>query len=1156
MLSLSLRKHGGLRLLVALGAAGALLVTGVGLFADMPGPKPDPDVRVESFNPQGLTEQSVNVTIKFSNALVSADSLTKPVAVIPVEITPEINGLARWTAPDILTIYPGTPLAPSTEYKATVKAGGGYVNGNAIKRTETYSFHTPPLSAKVSRYQAQRSRENHGKARLVFDLEFNYPVDRAALKEALHVRRGKAASVSDLDVIWPDTTIDGSRLPDKAAQFRLATALFDLRGYEQTYQVVIGNGFHCVNCGEGLAVDYTYTMSVPSNPRLDLQVDEVRAERAGKQGSILVVFSSNVPRDDIRDYVKLDPAVPFSVESYWRGARLRGDFAPGAAYTVTVAPGVMSTNGELMEKGVVFRVVMGDLDPSIQFTSPGLYLPSKGSRLLEINTVNIDTLSLEVSQVFANNIAPYLATGRDDAWGAPGADPAFGRRTFVKDYPLQYRNNEELTSTIDVGGILGDTLQGVFIVAARSKNSRWVYDSRNVMLTDLGVMARMSDHFLMVWVNSLSQPGPIGKAQVKVFSLNNQLLAEGKTNSNGVALFPDFYDQAKGFKPFLITVEKDHDLAYLRLDNSRLATTDFDVSGRPFLSDGYEAFLYLDRGVFRPGETAHIVSLVRGEGGGLPDAFPYLLKVVDPRGRTFQEYRLSTGQQMVSTDIALPPDVSTGKYTATAYLTDSVVLGRTDFLVEEFVPDRIKVDVHTERPQYRVGDTIRIAVDGRMLYGAPAAGLRASSEIVFNPTEFNPSGYGSYVFTVPGKETAVKRVPLGDTVLSDSGTVTFRYAVGSDLRPPSSLTAQVWATVNETGGRAVSSYVECPVYPYRRFVGIKTNLDGYAKTGEAVNASVVVLQPDGAPTTADSILVRFARVVYNSMLQRQPDGSYRFVSERSEEAIDSTWRAAGSDGIKVAFTPADYGRYRITAQDIKEGHAAAVEFYATGWGRVPWSMEEPDKLQLDLDQTEYTPGDRAKLQIRAPFSGRVLVTVENQSVQDYQVLDLPENTGEIELPVKREYSPNVYVSATLIRPAASISKGMPVRAYGLTPLRVTAKERRLDVTVDAPDEIRPNTDLTLQVRTNGSSGTRLTVAAVDAGVLQLTNFKTPDPFEFFCGKRRPALEGYDLYSLVYPESPRAASHLSPPGGMDNFRSILRIVRLPAVVYSAVQLRNG
>lgn len=1113
-----------------------ILTAGLALWADVPGSKPDRKVRVISFKPQGQTHPVVNITIKFSNSLVSPDSLMRPAAVIPVQITPDVEGLARWTATDELTIYPGKPLNPATEYRATVRADDGFVNGNAIERNQVFTFRTSPLSARVLNYHAQRSRGDRLKGRLVIDLDFNYPVSRKQLKKSLRVKGVADPAKSRLLVIWPDTAAGGTSLAASSNRFRLSTELFDLQDEEQRYKLVIKKDLNCVNCGNGLAVDYTYTMAVPKNPRLDLIVEQITAERPGKQGTILLRFSSRVPTDEVREHVSIDPPVSFSVETRWRGVRIRGDFKPGATYTISVSSGIISTNGELMEREFSSRVIMGDMIPSIRFTSRGLYLPRDGNRLLEINTVNIDTVSIEVSQVFTNNLVTYMATGSDRRGRSMSIHSPYGRGTFVKDFSLVSQKNKELKTTIDIGAILGDTLQGVFVVSARNRTSRWVSDSRHVLMTDIGVMTRMSDRYLLVWANSLSETKPVKKAMVKLFSRNNQLLLEGRTNSKGVAIFSDIADQIEGYRPFLITVEKDGDLSYLRLDNSRLSTSDFDVSGRPYLSKGYEAFVYFDRGVFRPGETAHLVSLVRGKNGALPGSFPYRLKIVGPRGRVFRDYRLTADPAMASIDINLPNDIPTGRYKASALLSDNYVLGQSEFLVEDFVPDRINVEVQTDRTDYTAGDTMTITVIGRMLYGAPAGNLKVSSEIVLSPEKFSPADYNSYSFSVPGKKSSIKRVTLGETVLSDSGTTTLQHIIAKGNRPPGLLSAQIWATVSEAGGRTVSSFVEAKVYPYRRFVGIRTNLGGYAKTGEPVSADIVVILPDGSVSESDSIQVSFSRMVYNSMLKKLPDGSYHFVSEVDVEPIDSLWLRVGPKKSTVSFTPTGYGRYRITARDAISGHAAALEFFATGWGRVPWSMEKPDRLQLDLDHSEYSPGTRAKLQVRAPFSGRLLITIENQTVQDYLVIDLPENTGEIELPVERSYAPNVYISATLIRPANQISKGTPARAYGMIPLKVRSDERRLDVSVICPSEIRPNSKLTVDVTTTGSDGTQLTVAAVDAGILQLTDFSTPDPFKFFYGKRRPSLTGYDLYSLIYPETDRAGSHLSPPGGVSGFRS--------------------
>jgi uncharacterized protein YfaS (alpha-2-macroglobulin family) len=1151
------RRAGGSRYsLLATAFLVIALTCGLILWADIPAPKPDLKVKVQSFTPTGATNQKTNISIRFSNDLVGQDSLNRPAFQVPVTFEPEIPGLARWTNTDLLVICPDEPLLPATRYTATVHSGRDYVNGNAIAQDQQFQFHTAPFVVKVIRYSAQRVRNLQQQARLVIDLEFTYPVSREGVREKVSIRGKQNATAAKLSIAKPDTSLQLESEPELAKEHRIVTEPFEIRGEEQQYQLVIPGGFRCEQCGEGLADAFEYIMEVPQRPRMELWVESVRARTPGKQGVIEIGFSAQVPTEEIKNYISVDPPVEFSISGFRQGVILRGNFRPRTVYTVNIAAGMMSADGTLMEREFSGKVETGDLPPSIRFTTPGIYLPREGGRLLEVETINIDTLSIEIEQIFANNLVTYMASGSDRSYRwSPGGD-LYGRKLFVKDFPLAEQHNEELVSTIDIGGIIGDTLRGVFAVAARNKSQRWTVDTRHVMMTDIGILARMSGRHLMVWVNNLSQAKPINKAYVKLFSRNNQLLLEGRTNPKGVVIFNDIAGQIEGFQPYLITVEKDDELAYLRFDDTRLPLSEFDVSGRPYLERGYEAYLYFDRGVYRPGETAHLVSLVRGRDGVLPESFPYLIKTVDPRGKLFREFRMDAGRVMNELDIDLPADLPTGRYNLSAYLADEYELGSGSFLVEEFVPDRIKVTIETDQERYLVGEKLSITVRGRMLYGPPAAGHKATLELSLQPQEFRPSAYSKYRFGDPSHEFAVQRITLGDSILSDSGTALYRYALEPGIKPPSQLNAQVWATVSEMGGRAVSSFKEVTLHPYERYLGVKTNLDGYARPGEPVRAHIIAIDPDAEPAAVDSVEVRFSRLVYSSMMRHEPDGSYRFVSEETKEVIDSVWISLDSAGLDLSFTPPDYGRYEIVARDIAGGHVSAVRFYASGWGRVPWSMEQPDRLDLDLDRESYLPGSRARLQVRAPFPGRLLLTIENETVQDYFTVELPENTAEIDIPIERSFAPNVYVTGTLIRPAKEIARHTPARAFGVVPLIVTPQERRLSVDIEASTAARPYDTLTLKLTTDGTENTHVTVAAEDAGILQLTDFETPDPFQFFYGKRRPALDAYDLYSQVYPEIEPAASHLSPAGGVSKARSKRHLNPFAARRVKVVSLWSG
>ncbi|HBY99705.1 MAG TPA: alpha-2-macroglobulin, partial [candidate division Zixibacteria bacterium] len=184
---------------------------------------------------------------------------------------------------------------------------------------------------------------------------------------------------------------------------------------------------------------------------------------------------------------------------------------------------------------------------------------------------------------------------------------------------------------------------------------------------------------------------------------------------------------------------------------------------------------------------------------------------------------------------------------------------------------------------------------------------------------------------------------------------------------------------------------------------------------------------------------------------------------------------------------------------------------------------------LELDHKLYRAGDKARLLVKAPFEGKLLLTIEKDKVLEFKTYNLDSNSAEITLPIKKEYAPNVYITATLIKSTTSLERFSPARAFGMIPLSVENSSQRLSITIDAPEVMKPRQKLDLTIKTNLSKGTKLTVAAVDVGILQLTDFKAPNPFDFFYGKKRPGLNIYDIYSQVYPDIKEAESKLTPGG---------------------------
>jgi len=1088
---------------------------------------PTGTVSVSEFRPGARADTRSNITVTFTGDLVPSDSLNRPDADPPVVFEPAIPGLAAWIAPNVLRFYPDTTLRPATSYTARIRSDRVYQFDKRIVEPRTFEFETPRFAVlNVSSY-TEPIPDNPGHVRPIAQVRFNYPVDPETLRDAIRITGIDSPAQRTLK------PVEIRPLDQSETQSSLLIIICEpipITRVRQTYRLEVQPALACIDCGLPLGDRFEATIAV--EPQRQLVVERLDSYTEGVRGVIRLRLSTRVATRDAEEFLSIEPEVSYRIEQRYAELLLRAEFKPGETYIVTVGEGLPAENGALLEREFSSKVTIPDASPTVIFRANGIYLPRDGSGLLEMMTINVDTVVVEVEQIFANNLV-YALAGSHVTVGQRGGrgTSLVGRRFYAMRRGLGSTRNSELATTIDVGAIIGDTARGIFNIAARNASRRWLSDNRLVMMTDIGILARMHGDYLMVWTNSLATTDPIAGAKVNLYSRNNQMLLTGITDSRGIAVFNDIATRVGDFDPYLITVTSGTDLAYLRFAETVIETSDFDVKGRPLLTGAYEAFLYFDRGVYRPGETAHIGSIVRADGGAAPGEFPYFVTVYDPSGRTFEKIRVATdGSGLQTVDLALPDFAPTGKYVVSARIGEDLEIGRGAFQVEEFMPDRIKVQVSTPTDAYLTGETVPVSVKGMFLFGPPAAGHQVTGHLSIEAHRWTPPGLKGFVFADDEREFARREMDLSPGELDSAGTFTWQQTIPVDLHPASALKGLLSASVSEQGGRAVNGYHEILIHPYRYYIGAQLKNDGFVGAGRPVSALLVAANRDGLQTDLDRAEVRLMRVVYNTVLTRDAAGRYRYRSERTYEPVDTLVTPIPDSGMTVTFTPPSRGRYRLTAHDPDGGHATAVEFYAGGRGYTPWAMDQPERIEIGLDRTEYTEGDNAVIQVRAPFGGKLLLTVEKDRVLEFMTIDMVDNTAEVTLPVRGNYFPNVYITATVIKKAADVDPSSPARAFGIAPLRLNRSRQDLKVDLTAPSVVRPRRPVTVAVNLGVAGESRITVAAVDAGILQLTDFNPPDPLEFFYGQKAPALRPYDIYSLLYPEIDQAESHLSPSGG--------------------------
>ncbi|NQT53722.1 alpha-2-macroglobulin family protein [bacterium] len=534
----------------------------------------------------------------------------------------------------------------------------------------------------------------------------------------------------------------------------------------------------------------------------------------------------------------------------------------------------------------------------------------------------------------------------------------------------------------------------------------------------------------------------------------------------------------------------------------------------------------------------HLRAIVRGPGMKAPEPFPVQIRIERPDGRRFKTFTTTLSRWgTAEVDVPLPEWARLGRYRAEVHLPQGKErLGTEVFRVEEFMPDRMKVEATADERRYGPGDTLQVTVKARHLFGAPAAGRKVSVRCVLQSADFELDDAKNFRFADSGKEFEPITEDLGHAMLDGDGKATFAFHVPTKLAPPSGLFARFVATVHEVGGRAVSTSLVRDVDAYPHYIGIARERDGAVEPRKSERFLVKAVRPDGSPApVAQPLEATLYRVVWNTILRRDRNGRYRYLSEREERPAGEATVAVQNGAGTVAFTPPAAGLYRLRVAEQATGVSADLTFHCSGTGYVPWAREKPERLELVPDKKSYAPGETARVLIKAPFAGQALVTIEGDRVHLARTVTLEKNTGEFTFTMQAAYGPNVYCTAAVVRRVRPGAKWAPHRAFGSVPIVLDSAPQRLTVEVGSPKETRPGGPLRVAVKVRDAAGNgtpaEITLAAVDEGICQLIRFETPDPWSFFYGKRGLDVRSADVYALLMPEvAKRKVGGQAAPGG--------------------------
>jgi uncharacterized protein YfaS (alpha-2-macroglobulin family) len=860
----------------------------------------------------------------------------------------------------------------------------------------------------------------------------------------------------------------------------------------------------------------------------DSEVDDDSGDYYGRGASL---SRCGLSEDDLRR-VTITPKIKFSVsEDKSRGFRIIGPFRKGS-YKIQIAKGALSNSGAKLSEDFNWTFEVPARTPKVNFASNGRYLTERNWKSLPLTFVNVDEILVELFHVPIENVNHWLSREGERV------DEKTGNLVARKNVRLSTAEDENGTTFLDLRSLVAKPDKGIYEVRVKplNKSSEEVYgtgDARRLLVTNLNLIAKKQprdDSYFISAVNAESGE-PVRGVVIKSVTPSGRVIGTCKTSKSGCQLPSKDKASLDQAEATALLASDGSDFTYLRFSDLKLDRSDGDVLGPSYQSAeaAYSVALYGDRNIYRPNETVRLVGLLRDSNQLAPESgMPVVMNVRDSRRRLIKNAALKTNPAgLVELSLPLNGAGDTGEYSVELLVAGNVI-GKTQFHVEEFVPERLRVSGGFKKENYISTDAAQMDFTAEYLFGGKAGGADFELTCELEQALFLPAKNADYSYAVWKPDSEERRkIPLG----MNSGRLSSEGKGKSQCLAPKAHARFAGMTrligkvsVSEAGsGRTTQKVFLASVHPDSFYLGLKPEAKKLAM-GDKTNVRGIVVGVDGSELAQD-------REIDVSVYTMKAEHNWNYHSETGEYRYNRTLHPELDVKLKVKavrgrfdipFTAqriapaylvrAQSGNARTEVQIDGSGSGYAWDFWESGRNRTPGPMKA---TWLNLEApAEIKLGQKSKVKVHLPYRGWVLMTTESDKVLSSEWIEAKE-AGAIEWDFSvSEFQPNVYVSALLIKDPYLESKQsfLPERAFGVKSVKITPEEYAAKLTLNAPKTVLPKSKLSVKVSLSGGDAESfVTLAAVDEGILQLTGYPTPDPLAEL--QRKRAL-GVDTFETV------------------------------------------
>jgi len=854
------------------------------------------------------------------------------------------------------------------------------------------------------------------------------------------------------------------------------------------------------------------------------------------------------------DYLAIDPATKTAghvVDSRYCVSGLSFN----TTYTVTLKAGLPDAAGDKLVEDETVPVELRD-KPSVVRFSGGIILPRDNAEGVPVTSVNIAKLRLKLIRV-GDRLLSQIESGVVDqtslySWKDNDLENSQGKLVWSGTMDVNVVKNDNVVTLIPINAILKDKKPGAYVLlamdAAKKTDSDDYYESDDIAAqwvidSDIALTTFKGANGMSVFARSYASAKPLSGVKLTLVARDNNELASVTTDSSGRADFDQGLMTATGGEePVVVMAYAGDDFSFIDLRRPAFDLTDRGVGGRE-TPGPIDAFLYTERGIYRPGETVQASAMLRDRVAAAVSA-PLTLIATRPDGLEFARITVpgaSLAAGLATWPLKLSKTAPHGRWQIAAYVDTSKnapAVGRVQFDVQDFVPQKLKVTLTPVTKVAHPNSDIVVRAETRFLYGAPGSGLSGDGEarIVSDPTPF--VDYQDWQFGRVDDTFSDIDITMNVPQSDPAGVTEARATIGDLPDTTLPLKAMIKLSIHEPGGRTTSKTVDIPVRTRDVLIGIRPDFDGYSiPENTRATFQAIALNGDGKRIALSGLTYSWTKVE-TSYQWFQDNGKWKYKSVTRDRLITSGSMSLGTGAPPKLSQILPWGDYRLTITDPKSGAASSYSFWS-GWAAEA-ANDRPDRIPVAADKQSYRAGETAKVTIKPTTDGKALVVVAGDRIFSSQLVDAPASGATINVPVSADWGPGAYVLVTQYKPLNQATGREPVRSIGLVWLQLDNSPRTLTATIGGPSKITPRQHIVIPVTVKGlDSGedAYLTLAAVDEGILQLTDYKSPDPNSWYFGKRRLGVDMRDDYGRLIKAEKGAVGSLREGGDSFGGRSL-------------------